>query len=83
MACHGEEAPVLAVGQRDPALPHAMGSDAVFWIASMTKPITTAAAMMLVDEGLLRLDDPVCHYLPALQRLATEDATPVSPPCVT
>lgn len=79
MACHGEEAPVLAVGQRDPALPHAMGSDAVFWIASMTKPITTAAAMMLVDEGLLRLDDPVCHYLPALQRLATEDATPCQP----
>ena len=35
MACHGEEAPVLAVGQRDPALPHAMGSDAVFWIASI------------------------------------------------
>lgn len=75
MACRDKVASMVAAGQREPALIDAMSSDAVFWIASMTKPITTAAALMLVDDGLLRLDDPVCHYLPALQRLATQDST--------
>jgi CubicO group peptidase (beta-lactamase class C family) len=38
--------------------------DALFWIASMTKPITAAALMILVDEGKVKLDDPVSAYLP-------------------
>src|ERR1044072_2946922 len=42
----------------------AMPLDALFWIASMTKPITGAALMMLVDEGKLKLDDPIEKYLP-------------------
>jgi CubicO group peptidase (beta-lactamase class C family) len=41
-----------------------MGTDNVFWIASMTKSITGAALMMLVDEGKVSLDDPVEKYLP-------------------
>lgn len=41
----------------------AMKPDSVFWIASMTKPMTAAALMMLVDEGKVSLDDPVEKYL--------------------
>jgi CubicO group peptidase (beta-lactamase class C family) len=41
-----------------------MNTDGLFWIASMSKPITATALMMLVDEGKLRLDDPVEKYLP-------------------
>ncbi|MDB5446971.1 MAG: hypothetical protein JWQ97_2288 [Phenylobacterium sp.] len=40
--------------------------DAIFRLASMTKPVTAAAAMMLVDEGKLRLDEPVDRLLPEL-----------------
>src|SRR4051812_27309314 len=38
--------------------------DAVFWIASMSKSLTAAAMMMLVDEGKVSLDDPVEKFLP-------------------
>jgi CubicO group peptidase (beta-lactamase class C family) len=51
-----------------------MRTDSVFWIASMSKPITATALMMLVDEGKVKLDDPVSKYLPefAEQWLAVE-----------
>ena len=42
----------------------AMKADDLFWIASMTKPMTAAALMMLVDEKKVSLDDPVEKYLP-------------------
>lgn len=41
-----------------------MQQDSLFWIASMSKPMTGTAVMMLVDEGKLKLDDPVEKYLP-------------------
>ncbi|MEO5716212.1 MAG: serine hydrolase domain-containing protein [Luteolibacter sp.] len=41
-----------------------MATDAVFWIASMTKPITATAVMMMVEEGKISVDDPVSKYLP-------------------
>ena len=41
-----------------------MRTDALFWIASLAKPMTAAALMMLVDEGQMQLDDPVETYLP-------------------
>jgi CubicO group peptidase (beta-lactamase class C family) len=41
-----------------------MRTDCLFWIASMTKPMTALALMMLVDEGKVNLDDPVAKYLP-------------------
>jgi methyl acetate hydrolase len=44
-----------------------MPKDAIFRIASMTKPVTSFAIMMLVEEGKLRLDDPVSKYLPAFE----------------
>jgi len=42
----------------------AMPADAIFRIASMTKPVTSAAAMILYDEGRFQLDDPVAMYIP-------------------
>ncbi|MBI5278277.1 MAG: beta-lactamase family protein [Burkholderiales bacterium] len=52
-----------------------MRGDALFWIASMTKPVTSAAAMLLVEEGRLRLDDPVYAYLPQLRDLRLADGS--------
>ncbi len=52
------------VGFADIARMIAMPFDAIFWIASMTKPITGAALMMLVDEGKVNLDDPIEKFLP-------------------
>jgi CubicO group peptidase (beta-lactamase class C family) len=43
--------------------------DSLFWIASQSKPVTAVAAMILVDEGKLNLDDPVTKYLPELKDL--------------
>jgi len=48
-----------AVGFADVAARKPLRTDALFWIASQSKPITAAALMMLVDEGKLSLDDPV------------------------
>ena len=44
-------------------------SDAMFRLASMSKPITAVAAMILVDRGLLSLDDPIAKYLPEFAKL--------------
>ena len=43
-----------------------MSVDSIFRIASMTKPMVSVAVMMLVEEGLVRLVNPVSVYLPAL-----------------
>jgi CubicO group peptidase (beta-lactamase class C family) len=53
-----------AVGFADIAARVPMMVRALFWIASQSKPITAAALMMLVDDGKLRLDDPIEKYLP-------------------
>src|SRR6059058_6200221 len=55
-----------AFGKRDLAKDDAMTADSVFWIASMTKAITAAAAMQLVEEGKLSLDEPIGKLLPDL-----------------
>ncbi len=58
---------VLAVetaGFADVAARKPMAADALFWIASQSKPITAAALMILVDEGKVGLDDPVGKHLP-------------------
>ena len=52
------------VGFADVAAKKPMAPDSLFWIASMSKPITAAALMMLVDEGKVNVDDPVEKYLP-------------------
>ena len=43
--------------------------DTIFRIASMTKPITSVAALMLVDEGRVALDDPIAHYAPEFSQM--------------
>ena len=53
-----------AVGQRDVEANAPMTTDTIFRIASMTKPITSIAAMMLHDEGHFKLDDPISKWLP-------------------
>jgi CubicO group peptidase (beta-lactamase class C family) len=53
-----------AVGFADIAANKPMKTDALFWIASQSKPITATALMMLVDEGKVKLDDPAEKYLP-------------------
>jgi CubicO group peptidase (beta-lactamase class C family) len=55
---------VDVVGKADRAAGRPMTRDSLFWIASMTKPMTGVAVMMLVDEGKISLDDPVEKYLP-------------------
>ena len=46
-----------------------MKVDAIFWIASMTKPVTGTAVMMMQDAGKLSVDDPVSKYLPEFKDL--------------
>ena len=58
-----------AVGQRDPPTGSPMTKDAIFRLYSMTKPFTSVAAMILVEEGKLLLADPVPKYFPELTNL--------------
>ena len=60
---------VEAVGWADIANKKPMKIDSLFWIASQSKPITSAALMILVDEGKVKLDDPVEKYLPEFKEL--------------
>lgn len=59
-----------AIGYANIAERRAMRADDLFWIASMTKPITAVAAMILRDEGKLRIDDPVSKHLPEFANMA-------------
>ncbi len=61
---HGEVLQVNEVGYRDVDANLPMQRDTLFRIASMTKPVTVAAAMSLVDEGKLALGDPIVRWLP-------------------
>ncbi len=62
----GRVAYVDAVGFRDKASNAPMTVDAIFRLASMTKPMASVAAMQLYEEGRLLVSDPVSKYLPAL-----------------
>ncbi|NVN85625.1 MAG: beta-lactamase family protein [Rhodopseudomonas sp.] len=67
MAASGNEVVYQgAFGKRDLSKPDAMTADSVFWIASMTKAVTAAAAMQLVEQGKLSLDEPIDRLLPEL-----------------
>ena len=58
-----------AVGHQDMAREQVMREDALFRIYSMSKPIVSVAALQLVAQGRLQLDDPVAHHLPGFARL--------------
>jgi CubicO group peptidase (beta-lactamase class C family) len=64
IARDGKLATLQAMGTQDRAKTVPMKADSIFWIASMTKPVTSVAAMILVEEGKLELDAPVAKYLP-------------------
>jgi len=62
----GGRVDVEAVGSADAAGAAPMARDSIFRIASITKPITAAAAMLMVDEGRIALEDPTSEWLPEL-----------------
>jgi CubicO group peptidase (beta-lactamase class C family) len=80
IARNGKVAYLRAVGFRDRAKTSQLQPDAIFWIASMSKPVTSVAAMMLVEEGKLDLAAPVHQYIPAFKdvMVGVETRDPVS-----
>jgi CubicO group peptidase (beta-lactamase class C family) len=80
IARNGKIAYMGAIGHKDRDRKIPMRPDGIFWIASMTKPVTSVAAMMLVEEGRLVLDAPVAQYLPDLKNMqvATEETDPAN-----
>ena len=72
----GEVAQVNTIGHRDVETAAPMRRDTLFRIASMTKPVTSIAALMLLEEGKLRLDDPIATWLPEFSDMQVlRDAT--------
>ena len=67
-----------STGMADVVSKRAMTPDALFWIASMTKPITGTAVLMLQDEGRLNVADPVAKYLPEFANLKTPSGKPAN-----
>ena len=67
-----------ATGLADIASRRPMTTDTLFWIASMTKPVTGVAVLMLQDEGKLKASDPVAKYLPAFADLKTPSGKPAN-----
>jgi CubicO group peptidase (beta-lactamase class C family) len=66
---NGKVAYFEAAGVLDPETKAPMTKDAIFRIYSMSKPITTVAAMMLVEQGKITLDEPVAKYIPAFKAM--------------
>jgi CubicO group peptidase (beta-lactamase class C family) len=62
---HGKPVYYENFGVRDVATEISMSADTIFRLYSMSKPVTSVMAMMLVEEGRLSLDDPVAKYIPA------------------
>lgn len=82
VARHGKLALMDSVGQLNPRTGEAMHNDARFRIYSMTKPIVSVAAMMLVEQGRLLLADPVAKYLPEFAQqnvVVNAEATELQP----
>jgi CubicO group peptidase (beta-lactamase class C family) len=79
IARHGKVAYHEAFGARDPASGAPMRTDSIFRIYSMTKPIVSVAVMMLWEEGLLLLNDPVTKYIPAFSDMTVGVAADARP----
>ena len=67
-----------ATGLADMARKEPMTPDSLFWIASMTKPVTAVAVLMLQDEGKLKVTDPVAKYIPVFAELKTPSGQPAN-----
>jgi CubicO group peptidase (beta-lactamase class C family) len=76
VARHGKIAHFEATGVTDVETKKPMTKDAVFRIASMTKPVTGTAIMMMMEEGRLRITDPVSKYIPSFKELKVAVAEP-------
>jgi CubicO group peptidase (beta-lactamase class C family) len=83
VARRGRVAQFEAQGLMDLDSKKPMPKDGLFWIASMSKPITGVAIMMLVEEGKVRLNDPVSKFIPEFRGLKVavvqEQAGPRAP----
>lgn len=66
------------IGLADIAAKKPMQPDSLFWIASMTKPVTAVAVLMLQDEGKLNVSDPVAKHIPAFASLKTPSGKPAN-----
>jgi CubicO group peptidase (beta-lactamase class C family) len=80
VARHGEIVHLEAQGVFGVDDSRPMTEDALFRIFSMTKPITTVAAMILYEEGAFHLGDPVAQYLPELGEMRLPEEDPSAPP---
>jgi len=78
LVARGGRAEVEVAGHADAEGRTAMARDSIFRIASISKPVTAAAVMILADDGVLALDDPVERWLPELAAPMVV-ATPASP----
>ena len=76
VARHGRIAHFEATGVTDIETKKPMTKDAVFRIASMTKPVTGVAIMMMLEEGKLKITDPVSKYIPSFKELKVAVAEP-------
>ncbi len=66
----GEIVQLNAIGKRDIEAGLPMSEDTIFRIASMSKPVTSAAVLMLMEEGKLKLDDPITKWMPEFANLS-------------
>ncbi|GAA3822532.1 serine hydrolase [Streptomyces coacervatus] len=88
LVARGDDVEVVTVGSVDTDGTAPMARDSIFRIASLTKPITAAAVLMLVEDGVLTLDAPVEEWLPELAKplvvrtpeAPVEDVVPASRP---
>jgi CubicO group peptidase (beta-lactamase class C family) len=69
-----------AYGAADPDFDKPFHKDTIVFLASTSKPISTTAIMILVDEGRLSLDDPISKYLPEFSRLHYQNGDPAPAP---
>lgn len=76
---HGKPVYFESFGFRDPVAHAPMTADAIFRIYSMSKPITSVAVMMLVDDGKIALEDPLSKYIPSFAEVKVAASTEPSP----
>lgn len=75
----GETLEYAASGFADVEKKQPMTKETLFAVASMTKPVTATAVMILQDDGKLSIDDPVSKYLPEFEKMQLKDGTPAGP----
>lgn len=76
----GQTVHLSTVGLADEESKRAMRDDTIFWIASMTKPITATAIHILQDDGLLSIDDEVRKFIPAFADVRLRNGNPPALP---